>query len=183
MDTEALGRKKIGRFFMRIMAAIMESRLRYKFFGPDKILEGSGIKKGMKVLEVGCGTGFFTINAAKIIGENGRLISIDMSPLSVDMVAKKAEKADIKNVKVIKANAIDTKLENSSFDEILIFGVIPAPMLPMNQLLSEMQRILKQNGIMSVWPPSWVHSPILKSGQFKYIGKKNGVRNYQRVDV
>jgi ubiquinone/menaquinone biosynthesis C-methylase UbiE len=168
---------------MRIMAAIMESRLRYKLFGPKKILEGSGIKEGMKVLEVGCGTGFFTLNASKMIGENGVLISMDMSPLSVEMVANKVEKANLKNVKVIKGNALDTKLEESSIDEILIFGVIPAPMLPMNQFLSEMHRILKPNGIMAVWPTSWVHRSIIKSGLFKLIEKRNGVRNYQRLDT
>jgi ubiquinone/menaquinone biosynthesis C-methylase UbiE len=182
MDTEALGRTRIGRFFMRIMAAIMESPLRYKFFGPQKILAGAGIKEGMKVLEVGCGTGFFTINASKMIGENGLLIAMDMSPLSVEFVTKRVKKENLKNVKVIKGNALDTKLEEESQDEILIFGVIPAPMLPMNKLLSEMQRILKPNGIMAVWPPSWVHRSIVKSGRFKYAGKQNSVKNYQRVD-
>ena len=179
MDTEALGRTRTGRFFMSIMAAIMESRLRYKFFGPQKILDGAGLKEGMKVLEIGCGTGFFTIKASKMIGGNGQLISMDMSPLSVEIVAKKVEEADIKNVKVIKGDVLDTKLEESSLDEILIFGVIPAPMLPMKKLLIEMHRILKPNGIMSVWPPSWVHYSIIKSGHFKYINKQNGVRNYQ----
>ena len=168
---------------MRIMAAIMESRLRYKLFGPKKILEGSGIKDGMKVLEIGCGTGFFTLNASKMIGENGVLISMDMSSLSVEMVTNKVEKANLKNVKVIKGNALDTKLEESSIDKILIFGVIPAPKLPINQLLSEMHRILKPNGIMAVWPTSWVHRSIIKSGLFKLIEKRNGVRNYQRLDT
>ncbi len=181
MNTEVLGQTRIGRFFMRNMAAIMESRLRYKFFEPQKILDGAGIKKGMKVLEIGCGTGFFTIMASKMIGENGLLISMDMSPLSVDMVTKKVEKANINNVKVIKGNALDTNLEEASLDKIFIFGVIPAPMLPMDRLLSEMHRILKPNGIMAVWPPSWVHHSIVKSGRFKYINKQNNVRNYQRA--
>ena len=182
MDTEVLGKTRIGRFFMRIIAAIMESRLRYKFFGPQKILEGARIKEGMKVLEVGCGTGFFTINASKMIGENGLLIAMDMSPLSVEMVTNKVEKANIRNVKVIKGNALDTNLEEASLDEIFILGVLPAPMLPIEKLLSEMHRILKPNGILAVWPPSWVHYSIVKSGWFKYIDKQNHVRNYQRAE-
>ena len=182
MNTEALGKTKTGRFFMKVMAGIMESRLRYKFFGPQKILEGAGLKEGMKVLEIGCGTGFFTLQAGKMIGENGHLISMDMSPLSVEMVTAKIEEANVKNVKVVKGNALDTRLEASGLDEILIFGVIPAPMLPMDQLLSEMHRILKPDGIMAVWPPSWVHRSIVKSGLFKLINKQNGVRNYRRLD-
>ena len=181
MDTEALGKTRIGRLFMETMASIMESRLRYKYFGAEKILEASGIKEGMNVLEVGCGTGFFTINASKRLGNNGLLISMDMSSLSVEMVTKKVEKENLKNVNIIKGNALETGLEDSSLDEILIFGVIPAPMLPMHQLLLEMHRILKPNGIMSVWPPSWVNHTINKSGLFKLLEKRNGVRNFQRL--
>ena len=107
---------------------------------------------------------------------------MDMSPLSVEMVTAKIEEANVKNVKVVKGNALDTRLEASGLDEILIFGVIPAPMLPMDQLLSEMHRILKPDGIMAVWPPSWVHRSIVKSGLFKLINKQNGVRNYRRLD-
>jgi demethylmenaquinone methyltransferase/2-methoxy-6-polyprenyl-1,4-benzoquinol methylase len=83
---------------------------------------------------------------------------------------------------VIKGDALDTSLEPENFDEVLIFGVIPAPMLPMEKLLTEMQRILIPGGIMAVWPSSWVHQTIIRSGRYKYINKRNGVRNYQRTD-
>jgi demethylmenaquinone methyltransferase/2-methoxy-6-polyprenyl-1,4-benzoquinol methylase len=61
---------------------------------------------------------------------------------------------------------------------VLIFGVIPAPMLPMQQLLPEMHRILKPGGAMAVWPPSWVHRSIVQSGLFRFSGKRNGVSNH-----
>jgi ubiquinone/menaquinone biosynthesis C-methylase UbiE len=150
MDTEKLGKTKTGNIFINFIASIMESRLRYKFFGPNKILEGSGIHSGMKVFEIGCGTGFFTIPASRILGDQGYLISMDTLPASVEDVTKKVQKENLKNVKVIKGNAIDTKLDNNLFDHIIIFGVIPAPMLPMEKLLIEMHRILKQDGVMSV---------------------------------
>jgi len=46
---------------------------------PVQTLEGTGLKPGQTVLEVGCGTGFFTIPAARLIGENGRLVALDVS--------------------------------------------------------------------------------------------------------
>jgi len=182
MNTETLAKSPIGRIFIKIMAAIMESRLRYKFFGPTKILPGAGIRPGLKVLEVGCGTGFFTITAGRMLGEQGSLIAMDMLPLSVEAVAKKVQAAGLSNIQVIKGDALNTKLEQESLDEIIIFGVIPAPMLPMEKLLTEMHRILKPGGVMAVWPPSWVLKSIVKSGLFKYINKQNNVSNYQRVD-
>jgi hypothetical protein len=58
MKSEALANTRIGQTFIRILGAIMESGLRYRFFGPMKILQGAEIRFGQKVLEVGCGTGF-----------------------------------------------------------------------------------------------------------------------------
>jgi demethylmenaquinone methyltransferase/2-methoxy-6-polyprenyl-1,4-benzoquinol methylase len=75
---------------------------------------------------------------------------------------------------------LDTKLASESLDAVLIFGVIPAPMLPMDQLLSEMRRILKPGGILAVWPTTWVHRTIVQSGLFTLYNKRNGVSNYRR---
>jgi ubiquinone/menaquinone biosynthesis C-methylase UbiE len=180
MDTEALGKTWIGRLFMRIIAAIMESRLRYRFWAPQKILDGAEIQPGMRVLEIGCGTGYFTIPASKIIGNQGELISMDVSPLSVEMVSKKIEQSKITNTKVIKGSALDTKMKDISFDEIIIFGVLPAPMLPMDALLKEMQRIIKPSGRMAIWPSTWINKTINKSKEFTFISKKNGVTNYMK---
>ena len=108
---------------------------------------------------------------------------MDMLPMSVEEVTEKVRKANLSGVvKVVKGDALDTKLEKECMDEEIIFGVIPAPMLPMNMLLEEMQKILRPGGIMAVWPPSWVHEEIVKSGRFRYMNRQNGVSNYQRVD-
>jgi ubiquinone/menaquinone biosynthesis C-methylase UbiE len=111
MSTEAFANTKIGQIFMRIMAAIMESRLRYRLFGPMKIIQGAEIRSGQKVLEVGCGTGFFTIPAARLIGDQGCLVAMDMLPESVETVAKKVQTANLKNVRVVKGDALNTQLE------------------------------------------------------------------------
>jgi demethylmenaquinone methyltransferase/2-methoxy-6-polyprenyl-1,4-benzoquinol methylase len=183
MDTEKLGRTAFGKAFIKLVALIMESRFRYKFFGPERILESAGIRPGMKVLEVGCGTGFFTIPAGKMLGDNGSLIALDTLPSSVETVTERVRQANLSNtVRVIKGDALDTKLEKQNLDEVIIFGVIPAPMLPMDRLMREMHRILRPGGVMSVWPPSWVHQEIIQSGLFRYVNRRGGVSNYQRID-
>jgi ubiquinone/menaquinone biosynthesis C-methylase UbiE len=180
MNTETLAHTKIGKAFIRIMASVMESRLRYRFFGPMKILQGAEIQSGQTALEIGCGTGFFTLPAAKLLGDQGSLVAMDILSLSVEAVTKKVQSANLKNVHVVKGNALNTELPAGNLDVVLVFGVIPAPMLPMEQFLSEMHRILKPRGIMAVWPPSWVHKAIIQSGLFKLSSKKNGVSNYRK---
>ena len=70
MNTETLADSKIGQFLLRRIAAIMESRLRYRFFSPMPILQAADIYPGLSVLELGCGTGFFTLPAAPFVCKN-----------------------------------------------------------------------------------------------------------------
>lgn len=182
MNTETFSKTRIGQTFLRFIGAVMESRLRYKLFGPEKILQGAGMRPGLKVLEVGCGTGFFTIPAARILGTDGLLIALDILTESVELVTQKVRAASLDNVRVIKGDVLDTRLEKADIDQVLLFGVIPAPVIPMPALLTEMHRILRPDGVMSVWPHSWVHKSIISSGLFKHTTKLNGVMNYQRIN-
>ncbi len=67
MDTETIAKSTIGKLYIKVLAAGMESRFRYRFFGPMKILRGADILPGQIVLEVGCGTGYFTLPAAPML--------------------------------------------------------------------------------------------------------------------
>ena len=53
---------------------------------PYRILNTAGLKKGQQVLEVGCGPGFFTIPASRIVGEEGHVYAVDINPLAVARV-------------------------------------------------------------------------------------------------
>ena len=182
MNTEAFANSKIVQFLFRGLGVAMESRFRYRFFEPVRILRGADIYPGQTVLEVGCGTGFFTLPAAQLIGDQGCLVAMDVLPGSVEIVSRKVQTASLKNVCVVKGDAMKTNLDAQSMDAVLLFGVIPAPMLPLNRLLPEMQRILKPEGTLAVWPPVPVFLPqsILQSGLFTYACKRNGVFNFRR---
>ena len=182
MNTEAFANSKIVHFIFRVIGAAMESRFRYRFFGPMTILRGADIQPGQTVLEVGCGTGFYTVSAAQLIGDQGCLVAMDVLPVAIERVSKKVQTANLNNVRVAKADAMNTGLDAESMDAVLLFGVIPAPMLPLNRLLPEMHRILKAKGTLAVWPPipGFLPKSILRSGLFTYSSKRNGVYNFRR---
>jgi demethylmenaquinone methyltransferase/2-methoxy-6-polyprenyl-1,4-benzoquinol methylase len=98
----------------------------------------------------------------------------------VDAVSEKVKEAGIKNVQVLKGDAMDTKLETSSIDVVILFGVIPAPMISTGKLLIEMHRILKPQGVLAIWPTSWTRKEVLGTGLFDFQSKRNGVYNYRR---
>ena len=183
MDIEKLGNSRFMNLLTRPAGAIMESRLRGWLLPPEKTLRGTDVRPGQRVLEVGCGTGFFTLAAAEMIGESGHLVAID--PLSdfVDRVAEKVREAGLTNAEVLKREALNTGLETASMDLILLFGVVPFPTLPLDRLLPEMHRILKPGGTLAAWlfpTTAGVPSAIRRSGLFSERGKKNGVYSYRR---
>jgi len=57
----------IGRF--------LDSDIRREMQPPDKLIERSGIKQGMRVLEVGCGSGAFVTSVARVVGKTGILLT------------------------------------------------------------------------------------------------------------
>lgn len=178
---------KITRFLFRLMhpfiAFVMESPLRLKFNDPVKTLKGARIRPGQKVLEVGCGTGYFTIPAAELVGDEGCVHAIDVYPPAIEFVEGKVRDAHISNVILTNTDAIDSGLPGSSFDLVLLFGVIPAPVLPLDRLLPEVHRLLKPKGALAVWTafPWWSPKSVTRSGLFTYTGKENAVHNYQKV--
>lgn len=180
VDIEALANLKIGKLIVKAAGAAMESRLRYRFSGPMKILRGADIQPGQNVLEVGCGTGFHTVSAAQLIGDHGCLVAMDVLSDYVEQTSKKVRAAALRNVHVVKRDALDTGLDAESIDTVLLFSVIPSPTAPLNRLLPEMHRVLKPEGTLAVTTFPWVLRSIRRSGLFTYVSKRNGVSNFRR---
>ena len=66
-------------------------RIRDWFMSPTKVLEKLDIKEGQTVLDFGCGPGSHTI-PAEMVGERGRVCALDIHPLAIKTVEKKARK-------------------------------------------------------------------------------------------
>lgn len=178
----SFGDSAMARFLFKLIALVMEHPLRRRFFDPVKTLKGAGVRPGQKVLEVGCGTGFFTVPAAELVGDEGRVYALDPHPLAIARVAKKVRDADLTNVALIKADAIETCLADGSVDLVLLLGVIPSPTLPPERLLPEMHRLLKREGALAVWTvfPWWSPASLTGGGLFAYVGKESGVHNFRK---
>jgi SAM-dependent methyltransferase len=148
----------------RLMARVMESPLRYRFFDPVTILEGAGIRPGQEILEIGCGTGFFTISAAGLVGDEGRIYAVDPHPL-------------------LRADATEAGLVSGCIDLVLLFGVIPSPIIPLDRLLPEIYRLLRSEGALAVWTafPWWSPSSLTRSGLFVWTGEDSGVHSFRRA--
>jgi len=156
------------------MMSLVHETLYSLFRDPYKVLNAAGLGPGQKVLEVGCGPGFFTVPAAGIVGEQGSVLALDVSPLAVEHVQRKIETEGVTNAEVTLANAAQTNLPNQSFDLAFVFG-FARPIGGMEAIWTELHRLLKAGGILSVegrlWPPDGLFQPVKRQGRISQFQK------------
>ncbi len=148
MSNKIKERHHNSNFAFWIITLMHDNPLLPIFRNPYKLLKTAGLKPGQKVLEVGCGPGFFTIPVAKIVGKEGIIYAVDVHPLAIKRVQKKIEKEGIENVTPVLANASDTGLPDASIDLAFLFGLryIAGGL---ENLILELHRILKPEAILS----------------------------------
>ncbi|MFQ6021048.1 MAG: class I SAM-dependent methyltransferase [Candidatus Aenigmatarchaeota archaeon] len=100
------------------------------------------LKDGMKILDIGCGTGFFTrMMASKIKGE---IIGIDIDDEVLE-VARKLTKKQSLDVKYLKQNIYDLKFEDNYFDLVTSHMTL-CNLREIEKALKEMKRVTKIKG-------------------------------------
>jgi ubiquinone/menaquinone biosynthesis C-methylase UbiE len=132
-----------------IIRLVHETLYRFEV-DPYDWLRATGVAAGQRVLEVGCGPGFFTLPAAELVGGEGRITAFDNNPAAVDYVRRKVQRSAARNVDVVQGDAVHTDLPDRSQDVVFLYGVIHALWGQVDQVAAEANRILKPDGILSV---------------------------------
>jgi demethylmenaquinone methyltransferase/2-methoxy-6-polyprenyl-1,4-benzoquinol methylase len=133
-----------------------------------RVLRAAGLELGQRVLEVGCGPGFFTVPAAEIVGEDGSVLALDVNPLAVEHVRQKVLEAGAQNARVVLANAGATGLPDQSFDLAFVFG-LAHPIGGMDEIWAEIHRLLEPHGTLAVegrlQPPGDLFQMVRRQGR------------------
>ena len=158
-------------------------RLRDMLCPPIRILQESGVRLGMTVLDFGCGPGSFSLAAARLVGPQGRVYALDINPLALRIVYRAATRKDLRNVHPIHGRNIDD-LMNESIDFVIVYDVlhdIPEPV----SVLAEIHRVLKTNGVLSICDRhlqgASLMSTVPASGFFQLAGCKRWTCQFWRI--
>ena len=134
----------IGRF--------LDSDFRRWLQPPDKMIERSGIKPAMTVMELGCGSGAFALFIARVVGERGKVYAADIQPAMLQQLERKLSKTgnqDITNIELRQANAYDLPFADESLDLVCMITVLQE--IPdRGRALREVGRALKSGGVLAV---------------------------------
>ncbi len=172
----------IGRF--------LDTSHRRRLQPPDRIIQASSIKKGMKALEIGCGSGAFTTFIARTIGNEGKVYALDIQPKMLEQIKNKLDKVenkDIKNIELVLASAYELPFPDNFLDLVYmvsVFQEIPDK----NKTLMEVKRVLKPGGILSISeffidPDYPLRSTTIKQGKQAGFNKEVALGNFWNYTI
>lgn len=130
------------------LAGVIDNPLRRRIQPPDRTAIWHGIEPGMSVLEVGPGNGTYTMAAARRIGPEGKLVTIDIEPKIIARVKMRAAEEAVANLDARTADVFDLPFDDRAFDVvymITVIGEIPTP----ERALAEFHRVLKPGGTLA----------------------------------
>jgi ubiquinone/menaquinone biosynthesis C-methylase UbiE len=86
----------------------------------NRVMDILGIAPGKSVADIGAGSGWFTVRAARQVGEQGNVYAVDINPEAVRYVGERARKEHLRNVKTILGKADDALLPANAVDSVLL---------------------------------------------------------------
>jgi ubiquinone/menaquinone biosynthesis C-methylase UbiE len=118
---------------------------RRKWQNPETILEEVGLRKGLTFIDVGCGSGFFSIPAARVVGPQGKVYALDLDEQAILLLKKRATAENLKNV-VAKAGPAEDCLFCEGCADIVFFGIVLHDFNDPAKVLANAKRMLKPTG-------------------------------------
>jgi len=165
----------------------------------DALIKELKPQKGMKVLDIGSGSGVTVLAIAEKIGPTGKAVGIDFTPEGIALAREKAKQRKLENiVEFHQANAKELPFPDNTFDAVISECVV-CLIEDKQKTLNEKVRVLKPGGrvIMHdviIWAPM---PSVMRENQKLYCGcvggavdldeyveimKKAGLTNIKTVD-
>jgi SAM-dependent methyltransferase len=111
---------------------------------PQKIV-GPYLRPGMTAVDVGCGVGWFSIPMARMVGQQGKVIAVDLQPQMLDMLRRRAEKAGVLPRLELHQCRQDRLGIDAAADFALVFAMLHE-VPDQRRLLGEIHDLLKPGG-------------------------------------
>src|SRR5215213_1999137 len=111
-----------------------------------------GARTGDRILDVGCGPGFFELELVEEVGSEGSVTGVDVSPASVAVA--KSRSAGHENPAFHEADATALPVGDAEFDRAFSVQVLEY-VDDVDAALSELRRALKRGGRVVVWDVDW----------------------------
>ncbi len=86
----------------------------------NRVIDILGIAPGKSVADIGAGSGWFTVRAARRVGEGGVVYAVDINPEAIQYIEKRVKDEKLANAKTILSQPDDPQLPADSVDAVLL---------------------------------------------------------------
>ena len=132
-------------------AGSLDNSIRRWLQDPQKILRPY-IEEGMTVLDIGCGPGFFTIDMARLVGESGQVIAVDLQEGMLQKLRAKIQGAELgKRIRLHKSEKDRIGLSEKVDFALSFYVVHEFP--KQDEFFKELILLLKPQGLVLVVEP------------------------------
>ncbi len=157
---------------------LLDNPIRRWFNSADSIL-GEYLQEGMSFLDLGCGGGRYAIGGARLVGEQGRVVALDIQQKMLDMVEQKVAAEGLAGVVELHLAEQDSLNLKEEFDFILAMCMVHETP-DYTEFFRQVKAVLKLKGRMLVVEPIFhvsqktiqIEVEAAKSVGLKYVEEK-----------
>jgi len=121
----------------------LDEATRLSWYDPEAILQD--LRPGMVFVDVGCGDGFFTILAAKKVGEKGKVYAVDSDASAIEKLNRKAQSDGLKNI-VCRVGAAEETVFCSGCADFVFFSMVLHDFADPTRVLKNARKMIKSTG-------------------------------------
>ncbi|HPN36953.1 MAG TPA: methyltransferase domain-containing protein [Melioribacteraceae bacterium] len=137
------------------LSGSLDNKLRKIFQNPKKILNGF-LREGIKVADIGCGPGFFTIEIAKIVGNNGKVYAVDLQEGMLQKVKAKIKDTELQNI-VVPIKCAEDKIEIPEEVDFMLAFFMVHEVPDKLKFFTQLKSCLKKRGKFLIVEPKHFH--------------------------
>ena len=159
------------------------------FSDPVSNIAKLGVIDGMRVIDIGAGSGFYSIETAKKVGSSGRVYAVDVQKDLLERLRSVGASQGLRNIEVVWGNAEKiggTKLREAIADRIICSNVLFQIEKP-DDFALEMKRLLKPGGklLLVDWSEGSALGPetIFSSAKAETLFTKSGFKLEQHFNA
>ena len=127
----------------------LDNTERRKIMPAKEILMNLGLKEEDTFADIGCGIGYFSIPACKIVGEKGKVYGIDISDVMLHECKKKIDELEIKNMKLLKSTEYSLGIKPKEISFAFMCNVLHE-IEDKEKFIKEIKETLKEKGKLAI---------------------------------
>ena len=129
--------------------SIFEDSKRAEKLQIDRVMDILAMREGSVVADIGAGSGWFTVRAARRVGSQGLVYAVEINEEYVNHIKSRAEKESISNIRTILGKEDDPLLPAASVDSILLLKTYHEFSKPLT-MLRAMHKALRRDGLLGI---------------------------------